>query len=114
MNSSIDPTSASLSLRDAIHDFGAHVVAPPPTTVPQLGGSYGTVAEGVSGSGNTHAHKRRQNRSAQLSLGTITGQARRYSGQRALALAETFRERKVRQAKRGKTVDEIIEERLAA
>jgi hypothetical protein len=31
-----------------------------------------------------------------------------------MALAETFRERKVRQAKRGKTVDEIIEERLAA
>jgi hypothetical protein len=113
MNSSIDPTSASLSLRDAIHDFGAHVVAPP-TTVPQLGGSYGTVAEGVSGWGDTHAHKRRQNRSAQLFLGTITGQARRYSGQRAMALAETFRERKVRQAKRGKTVDEIIEERLAA
>jgi integrase len=28
------------------------------------------------------------------------------------ALAETFRERKVRQAKRGKTVDEIIEERI--
>ena len=28
------------------------------------------------------------------------------------ALAETFRDRKVRQAKRGKTVDEIIEERI--
>src|ERR1700722_882968 len=39
MNSSIDPMSASLSLRDAIHDFGAHVVAPPnnsPTTGRQL------------------------------------------------------------------------------
>ena len=30
----------------------------------------------------------------------------------AAALAETFRDRKVRQAKRGKTVDEIIEERI--
>jgi hypothetical protein len=48
MNSSIDPMSASLSLRDAIHDFGAHVVAPPNNS-PTTGGSYGTVAEGVSG-----------------------------------------------------------------
>ena len=34
-------------------------------------------------------------------------------GTGAVALAETFRDRKVRQAKRGKTVDEIIEERIA-
>jgi hypothetical protein len=47
----------------------------PPTTVPQLGGSYGTVAKGVSGLADTHAHKRRQNRSVQLSLRTIAGQA---------------------------------------
>ena len=33
-------------------------------------------------------------------------------GTGAAALAETFRDRKVRQAKRGKTVDEIIEERI--
>jgi len=34
-------------------------------------------------------------------------------GMGSSALAETFRDRKVRQAKRGKTVDEIIEERIA-
>ncbi|MBA4035275.1 MAG: integrase [Bradyrhizobium sp.] len=34
-------------------------------------------------------------------------------GTGAAALAETFRDRKLRQAKRGKTVDEIIEERIA-
>jgi integrase len=34
-------------------------------------------------------------------------------GTGAAALAETFRDRKVRQAKRGKTVDEIIKERIA-
>ncbi|WP_024506596.1 site-specific integrase [Bradyrhizobium sp. ARR65] len=34
-------------------------------------------------------------------------------GTGASAIAETFRDRKVRQAKRGKTVDEIIEERIA-
>jgi integrase len=33
-------------------------------------------------------------------------------GTGAAAIAETFRDRKVRQAKRGKTVDEIIEERI--
>src|SRR5258706_3479748 len=33
-------------------------------------------------------------------------------GTGAAALAETFRDRKVRQAKRGKTVDEIIDERI--
>ncbi len=33
-------------------------------------------------------------------------------GMGSAALAETFRDRKVRQAKRGKTVDEIIEERI--
>jgi integrase len=33
-------------------------------------------------------------------------------GTGAAAMAETFRDRKVRQAKRGKTVDEIIEERI--
>ena len=33
-------------------------------------------------------------------------------GTGAAALAETFRDRKVKQAKRGKTVDEIIEERI--
>ena len=33
-------------------------------------------------------------------------------GTGAVALAETFGDRKVRQAKRGKTVDEIIEERI--
>jgi integrase len=33
-------------------------------------------------------------------------------GKGAAALAETFRDRKVKQAKRGKTVDEIIEERI--
>jgi len=40
--------SAPLSLRDAIHDFGAHVVARPNTS-PTTGRSYGTVAKGVSG-----------------------------------------------------------------
>jgi hypothetical protein len=34
-------------------------------------------------------------------------------GKGAAAIAETFRDRKVRQAKRGKTVDETIEERIA-
>jgi len=34
-------------------------------------------------------------------------------GTGAAAIVETFRDRKVRQAKRGKTVDEIIEERIA-
>src|SRR5246127_4206364 len=33
-------------------------------------------------------------------------------GTGAAAMAETFRDRKVRQAKRGKTVDEIVEERI--
>src|SRR6516162_11791367 len=33
-------------------------------------------------------------------------------GMGGAALAETFRDRKMRQAKRGKTVDEIIEERI--
>ena len=40
--------NASLSVRDAIRDFGAHEVAPPNNS-PTTGGSYGTVAEGVSG-----------------------------------------------------------------
>jgi hypothetical protein len=78
----------------------------PPTTVPQLGGSYGTVAfEGVSGFVIRTPIKGRQNRSVQLSLGTIAGQAcchkafivsnnikRRHlnSGQRAMAVAMMY------------------------
>jgi hypothetical protein len=34
--------------RDAMHDFGARVVSPPNNS-PTTGGSYETVAEGISG-----------------------------------------------------------------
>jgi hypothetical protein len=66
--------SASLSLRDAIHHFGAPVVAPK-QQFHNWAAATGPLPRAYRTLGDTHAHKSRQNRSVQLSRRTIAGQA---------------------------------------